>query len=71
MSFTAFLVLAAIVFVAITHWTQRDDSDGVKRSGMIVYTDALTGCQYLGTIMGSITPRLDKDGKIVCVKDAH
>lgn len=63
------LVIAVIVLVTWGH-ASRDDSDGKKRSGLIVYTDALTGCQYLGTVVGAITPRLDKDGKIVCVKEA-
>jgi hypothetical protein len=60
-------LLAAVCFFTGRHY-EKDDSDGASRSGMIVYTDALTGCQYLGTITGAITPRLNKDGKIVCVK---
>lgn len=50
--------------------SERDDFDDPtgKRSGMIVYTDHRTGCQYLGTILGGITARLDRDGKPVCTK---
>jgi hypothetical protein len=35
-----------------------------KRSGLSLYTDNLTGIQYVKHgFLGSITPRLDKDGK--------
>lgn len=48
----------------------KDDTDSPdgKRSGLTVYTDHKTGCQYLGTILGGITPRLDKEGKPICVE---
>lgn len=39
------------------------------RSGMRIYTDNLTGCQYLARPSGSLTPRLLRDGKQVCVKE--
>lgn len=39
---------------------------------MSVYVDDLTGCQYLRTYKGGITPRLNKDGKQICeVKDVE
>lgn len=41
-----------------------DPTDGV--SGMELYTDARTGCQYLGTGFSALTPRLDSDGKQIC-----
>lgn len=45
----------------------RDDTDtgawGGGRSGMEPMTDALTGCQYLRTPGGGITPRLDGNGR--------
>ncbi len=62
-------LILLIMLVVCWGRTGRDDSDGKERSGLIVYTDNLTGCQYLGTVVGAITPRLDKDGKIVCRKD--
>lgn len=47
----------------------HDDTDqGAGHSGFILRTDALTGCQYLGTIWGAITPRLDATGKPMCGK---
>lgn len=45
----------------------RDDSDEQgwfgARSGMSPMTDRLTGCQYLSTSSGGITPRLGADGR--------
>ena len=43
----------------------RDDSDGAwpNRSGLKPKTDALTGCQYLQSPGGGITPRLDANGR--------
>lgn len=48
-------------------WTARDDTDShEKRSGMRPHVDALTGCQYLSTPGGGITPRLDAQGRHMC-----
>lgn len=62
-------VLLATVLLIYVVWfygnRKRDDSDGFeKRSGVIVYTDHKTGVQYIGTILGGITPRLNPDGSI-------
>ena len=46
----------------------RDDSDPGRwgaRSNLAPRTDSLTGCQYLETARGGLTPRLDRDGKHV------
>lgn len=40
----------------------RDDTDGSERSGLKLHTDHGTGCQYLSTIGGGITPRVSADG---------
>lgn len=45
----------------------RDDTDGATRSGLVARTDARTGCQYLETAGGGITPRLDAHGNHICV----
>ena len=45
----------------------KDDSDGPhENSHMDVFTDYLTGCQYLYRY--SLTPRMDASGKQVCKK---
>jgi Family of unknown function (DUF6440) len=50
--------------------TPKDDSDPPDgRSGLVIYTDHLTGCQYLraGSVFSrDLTPRLDKQGKQIC-----
>lgn len=58
-----FFLVAAIAKCA----GEKDDTDGPEgRSGMVLYTDAKTGCQYLGTGLSALTPRLDRDGKPIC-----
>ena len=46
----------------------RDDSDQFEgeRSGMVIYTDYKTGCQYLSQLFGGPTPRLDHTGRQIC-----
>lgn len=46
----------------------KDDTDPPNgRSGLIIYTDHLTGCQYLTPgIWGGLTPRIDADGMPIC-----
>ena len=64
----AILILCMLLLYPRPFW-QRDSTDSKdERSGLVLYTDYQTGCQYVGTPFGSITPRLDKDGKIVCIK---
>ena len=66
------LALAIIVIGSLAEFTPfgRDDSDPTKgwgaRSGLKIYTDHRTGCQYLSTASGGLTPRLDKHGQHIC-----
>ncbi|EBW6359727.1 hypothetical protein DPU24_02520 [Salmonella enterica subsp. enterica serovar Oranienburg] len=46
----------------------RDDTDGKARSGLNLYTDHATGCQYLGNGSG-LTPRMDAQGYQMCGKE--
>lgn len=64
--------LNAVVFFLATTMLLRfasnvDDSDlsRIDRSGMRPLTDHRTGCQYLTTPAGALTPRLDGQGKQV------
>jgi hypothetical protein len=43
-----------------------DDVANRERSGMRIYTDHGTGCQYLATRSGELTPRLDRLAKPIC-----
>jgi hypothetical protein len=60
------------VFILSVIWNNwiplaKDDTDPVKgRSGMEVLVDNRTGCQYLATSTGGLTPRLDTMGGPVC-----
>lgn len=59
------VVAAIVVALALVHWVfglAKDDTDPpTGRSGLILLTDAKTGCQYLSR--GGLTPRLDASGK--------
>lgn len=64
------IIVALLAFAVITLWNDtfnpRDDSDPPDgRSGLRPLTDNLTGCQYLKTPGGGITPRLDGRGRQV------
>lgn len=62
--------LASIgMLILILNQESYDSTDNVtmkERSGLRLYTDHRTGCQYIGTFMGAVTPRLDKNGKHIC-----
>jgi hypothetical protein len=59
----------AILFVLSLIPLGKDDTDPENgRSGMRPRTDARTGCQYLETSQGGITPRLDSSGRHICTR---
>jgi len=56
-----------IIFDQFQPYQPQDDSDGPNyNSHMNVFTDYLTGCQYLYRY--SLTPRMGADGKQVCIR---
>jgi hypothetical protein len=60
------LIGAAVMLVFGQLPFGRDDTDPGAwgaRSGLVPSTDAATGCQYLRTSGGGITPRLTQEGK--------
>ena len=64
-----FMLCCGLLFVlsAMLPYEPRDDSDGPhENSHMEVFTDYLTGCQYLYRY--SLTPRMDANGKQICKK---
>lgn len=66
------LVFAVASFAIYCVRTARpapyDDTDPPGgRSGITLFTDDLTGCQYLGSPFGPTTPRLGADGKQICI----
>lgn len=74
--FAEWLIVILIIAVIIQYLIAaspigRDDTDEgrgwfARRSNMTVYTDHKTGCQYLATPSGGLTPRLDGEGKQIC-----
>lgn len=75
---TALIVLGSFVITTIVlrsgssfNWSvSTDETDSMlQRSGMGLFTDYGTGCQYLGSPRGGITPRLGTDGKQICSKN--
>lgn len=60
-----FFIFTAILGVNLSP-VGRDDSDPGewgRRSGISVRTDHLTGCQYLESWGGGLTPRVDREGR--------
>ena len=51
-----------------TDWGRDDTDTADKRSGLAILTDARTGCQYLTTAKGGLTPRQGVDGFQICAK---
>ena len=49
-------------------WEPTDNYVTGERSGLTIYTDAHTGCQYLQTNLGGLTARLRPTGKHICLK---
>lgn len=61
----SFLFAAAIEGLGLRPLDATDARNG-QRSEMKLRTDHGTGCQYLATAGGGITPRLGRDGKQMC-----
>lgn len=71
--YTLWVVLALVTVMVfglsvVSKWQPTDSTDfsTSDRSGLKLHTDAMTGCQYLSTSGGGITPRLDRNGHQVC-----
>jgi Family of unknown function (DUF6440) len=65
------LYIALYLIHSLIHggW-RKDDSDSDKESsGFMILTDHRTGCQYLMTTLGGVTPRLDINGNPICKKE--
>lgn len=74
MKFDTALIAAAFALLlsGCTLEIPRDDTDPPSgpRSGLVVFIDHLTGCEYLALSINNtaspLTPRLQPDGKPVC-----
>jgi len=64
---TVTLLIVGFIFIATPSKDDSDPEDG--RSGMSIYTDNLTGCQYLSKPgLGGLSPRMSADGNQICVR---
>lgn len=62
-----FALLIGIAEDFAGHVFGGDDTDSrTQRSRLTLRTDFGTGCQYLETFVGGITPRLGSDGRQIC-----
>lgn len=65
------LWFAVAIYAVLAIFTPYDDTDPAgpfQRSGLGLYTDARTGCQYVKAgAFGGTTPRLDRDGRQICI----
>lgn len=62
--FVALILLGAVLTRCAP--TDGTDRDWIERSGVTLRTDYGTGCQYLESAKGSLTPRLDGAGHHLC-----
>lgn len=63
------ILIIAAINIMFGVLSSRDDTDAPgERSGLRPYTDHGTGCQYLATSDGALTPRLGSDGSPMCGK---
>ena len=65
LAFAAFLVWALLSAVDLAIRHDSTDPPG-GRSGLRLLTDYETGCQYYGSVFGSLTPLLDASGRHIC-----
>jgi hypothetical protein len=64
MKFLLGLMTAALVQYGLSQLRPYDTTDYAdRRSGLGLYEDAMTGCQYLSAGLSGITPRMARDGK--------
>lgn len=75
MNWHDFLAVIAFIFVIGVlidgvQYDSTDDAENGRRSGMQLYVDYETGCEYLSgsNLFGSagITPRLNPEGRQIC-----
>ncbi|EEP9439790.1 hypothetical protein HCO87_004713 [Salmonella enterica subsp. enterica serovar Reading] len=59
------LIVWVVSWVLFKTGVTRDSTDGSSPSNLMLYTDAATGCQYLGNGNG-LTPRMDAQGYQMC-----
>ncbi|WP_018184668.1 hypothetical protein [Kaistia granuli] len=67
--FWGVVALAAVTFLISINRPMDDTDAPGERSGLRLHTDHGTGCQYLATRDGALSPRLGADGRQICQKE--
>jgi hypothetical protein len=57
-----FLIVVNLLLTVDIPYDSTDNAGQKERSGLSLYTDHLTGCQYLGVGFSGLTPRLNVKG---------
>ena len=60
------ILFILIITIIISIPIDSTDMSKSNRSGMSLYIDNLTGCHYLSTLFGGLTPRMDRNGNHIC-----
>lgn len=60
------LTASALLAVALLAGCERVPDDGTGDDNLLVYRDALTGCEYLTRFGGGLTARMDASGRQIC-----
>lgn len=63
-----FFAVGVALYLLAVSCRPRDATDSPEeRSGLVLYIDHGTGCQYVkGGLLGGTTPRLDNSGRPMC-----
>lgn len=69
--YTAWLVVLVIILL-LPQPHKYNDTDNItkhKKSGLTLYTDFGTGCQYIKSgVFGGLSPRYDLNGVQICIE---
>ena len=69
-TFLAIILVGCLASGTPPLFSKRDETDSHdKRSGLVIYTDHGTGVQYVATIQGGLTVRVDENGKPMISKE--
>ena len=66
LGFVGIVVVLLAISSRCQPYDSTDDIANKDRSGLMLYVDHGTGCEYLGKVFGPPVPRLDRFGKQVC-----
>jgi hypothetical protein len=69
LGWTLGFIVFGIIYITLDAIIPHDDTDYPhERSGLRLLIDAKTGCQYLSTFFGGPVPRVDANGRHICIR---